>query len=126
MKRWKSILAIALLPLSALAGSSKVVLSTPPDLTKDKFIPTSRMHDWNLGPTGARGWMYASKSDTTEARQIYVTKVERGSPCESILSKGDVILGVFGENFSYDPRTEFGKAITKAEAADGKLKFILF
>ena len=36
---------------------------------------------------------------------------------------GDVILGVGGKPFSYDPRTEFGKAITAAEseAGGGKL-----
>ena len=34
-------------------------------------------------------------------------------------SVGDVILGVGGKPFSYDPRTEFGKAITTAESAAG-------
>ena len=36
---------------------------------------------------------------------------------------GDVILGVGGKPFSYDPRTEFGKALTAAEseAGGGKL-----
>jgi len=126
MKKWKFVLAIAFLPLLAEAGSSKGGLSAPPDLTKGDFTPSSRMHDWNLGPTGARGWIYCSKFDTTEARQIYVTKVDRGSPSDSVLNEGDVILGVFGENFSYDPRTEFGKAITKAEATDGKLKLTVW
>ena len=32
---------------------------------------------------------------------------------------GDVILGVGGRRFSYDPRTEFGKALTRAESEDG-------
>jgi hypothetical protein len=31
----------------------------------------------------------------------------------------DVILGVGGKRFSYDPRTEFGKALTVAESEAG-------
>jgi len=56
---------------------------------------------------------------TTDARQISITQVEKGSPAEGILAVGDVILGVGGKPFSYDPRTEFGKAITVAESAAG-------
>jgi Family of unknown function (DUF6288)/HEAT repeats len=33
-----------------------------------------------------------------------------------------VVLGVGGSAFSYDPRTEFGKALTAAESTDGILK----
>jgi hypothetical protein len=60
---------------------------------------------------------------TTDARQISITKVEKGSPADGVFLVGDVILGVGGKPFSYDPRTEFGKAITTAEseASGGKL-----
>jgi hypothetical protein len=39
-----------------------------------------------------------------------------------VIHVGDVILGVAGKPFSYDPRTEFGKALTAAEAGEGDLK----
>ena len=60
---------------------------------------------------------------TTDARQISITKVEKGSPADGVFLVGDVILGVGGKPFSYDPRTEFGKAITiaESEAGGGKL-----
>ena len=29
-------------------------------------------HAWNLGPTGARGWIYSNKMETSEARQIFI------------------------------------------------------
>ena len=59
---------------------------------------------------------------TYEARQISITKVEKGSPSDGVIKVGDVILGVGGKMFAYDPRTEFGKALTAAEAGDGNLK----
>jgi hypothetical protein len=91
-----------------------------PDFTKGDPVPEGFTKDWNLGPTGARGWMYSDKLVTSDARQILVTKVDAGSPADGILASGDVILGVAGKPFSYDPRTEFGKAITAAET-EGKL-----
>ena len=94
-----------------------------PDFTKGGTIPAGAKHDWNLGPTGLRGWMFCDKMVTTDARQVSITQVEKGSPAEGILAVGDVILGVSGKSFSYDPRTEIGKAITTAEsdAGGGKL-----
>jgi hypothetical protein len=94
-----------------------------PDFTKGESIPEGFTHDWNLGATGARGWMYAEHLVTTDARQIRITKVARGSPADGALAVGDVILGVGGQRFAYDPRTEFGKALTAAEseAGGGKL-----
>ncbi|MCX6930016.1 MAG: DUF6288 domain-containing protein, partial [Verrucomicrobia bacterium] len=94
-----------------------------PDFTKGESIPEGFKHDWNLGATGARGWMFSDKLVTTDARQIKITKVGKGSPADGTLAAGDVILGVGGKPFSYDPRTEFGKALTVAEseAAGGRL-----
>ena len=88
-------------------------------------FPRSAKHDWNLGPTGLRGWMFCDKMVTTDARQIAITKVEKGSPADGIFAVGDVILGVGGKPFSYDPRTEFGKAITTAESEAGGGKLTL-
>lgn len=95
-----------------------------PDFTKGDFIPEGATQDWNLGATGARGWIYSDRMVTTDARQISVTKVEPGSPAEGVLAVGDVILGGGGKAFSHDPRTEFGKALTAAEAGDGNFSLI--
>ena len=95
--------------------------SVPDFLAGDK-IPAGYPHDWNLGPTGARGWIYSNRLETTEARQILVTKVDPKSPADGILNKGDVIIGINAKPFSYDPRTELGKAIGMAEAKSGRLK----
>ncbi len=109
--------------MSAFAGGGGKLLKIP-DFTKEDVIPEKAKHDWNLGATGLRGWMYSDKMVTSDARQIFVTKVEKDSPADVVIQIGDVILGVGGKPFSYDPRTEFGKALTVAEsdAGGGKLK----
>ena len=97
-----------------------------PDFTSGDQIPQGASHDWTLGATGLRGWIYSDKLVTSDARQISVTKVEKGSPADGVLNVGDVILGVHGKRFSFDPRTEFGEALTVAEsdAAGGKLSLV--
>ncbi|MDA7908212.1 DUF6288 domain-containing protein, partial [Akkermansiaceae bacterium] len=109
-------------PLLFAAGP-KVKL-TLPDFTKGDSIPEGARHDWNLGATGARGWIFSDKMETSTARQIAITKVTAGSPADGTLKAGDVILGVGGNKFSYDPRTEFGKALSVAEAGSGLLKLL--
>ncbi|MCA9299374.1 MAG: hypothetical protein KDA28_09920, partial [Phycisphaerales bacterium] len=104
-----------------VAAWSGVVKAAPPDLTKGEPIPEGATHDWNLGPTGARGWMYSERMETDLARQIAITSVEPGSPASGILQKGDVILGIGNEAFQFDPRVEFGRAIGVAEATNGRL-----
>jgi hypothetical protein len=94
-----------------------------PDFTRGDTIPEGATHDWNLGPTGARGWMYSNKLETSEARQVLITSVEAGSPADGILQEGDVLLGVGGRPFRFDPRTEIGRAITAAETSSGRLVF---
>jgi hypothetical protein len=76
-------------------------------------------HDWTLGPTGARGWVYGWKGQTADARQILVTAVAKGSPADGILKSGDVILGVGDGRFSGDARIQFARAVTAAEEAQG-------
>ena len=95
------------------------VWAANPDFTQGDQLPAGATHDWNLGATGARGWMFSDKLVTSDARQIYLTKVEQHSPADGILAVGDVILGVGGKPFSYDPRTELGKALTMAESGAG-------
>lgn len=99
-----------------------------PDLTKGDPIPEGATHDWNLGALGARGWMFTEGFETTQARQIAITSVDPDGPAADVLEVGDVILGVANTPFSYDPRVEFGKALTQAEteAGGGKLSMIRF
>ncbi|MDA7629740.1 DUF6288 domain-containing protein [Akkermansiaceae bacterium] len=109
---------------SALAAGPKGTM-TLPDFTKGDPIPAGAAHDWNLGATGLRGWMFTEEMATAAARQISVTEVIKGSPADGTLKVGDVILGM-AEPFSFDPRTEFGNALTLAEASNGKLPLILW
>ena len=124
---------IIILALSGFLAAPGQVIGAPsqkkaevPDFTKGDVIPDGANHDWNLGATGLRGWIYPNQMSTADARQIYVTKVDKGSPADGILAVGDVILGVGGKAFSYDPRTEFGKALTatESEAGGGNLSLI--
>ncbi len=76
-----------------------------------------------LGPTGMRGWMYHQHLDTSEARQILVTVVEKGSPAEGKIGLKDVILGASGNGkepvaFDSDARLLLAEAINDAEARD--------
>lgn len=96
-----------------------------PDFTQGDPIPANAPHDWNLGPTGARGWMHCDRMVTTDARQIAITQVAKGSPADGVLAVGDVLLGVGGQRFAFDPRTELGRAITAAETDDGAGKLRL-
>ena len=107
----------------ALAAPPKKDVAIP-DFTKGDAVPEGMTHDWNLGPTGARGWIYSNRMETSEARQILVTKVDKDSPADGVLEVGDVILGIGRRPFASDPRTEFGWAIGDAEAGDGKLELL--
>lgn len=96
-----------------------------PDLTQGGEAPAASNHDWTLGATGARGWMHSEKLVTADARQIAVTDVAPGSPADGVLAVGDVILGVAGEPFASDPRSELGRALTRAESKRGRGKLSL-
>jgi HEAT repeat protein len=104
---------------TAGAGFAARVPDAPavPDLTRGGVRDESR--DWTLGPTGARGWIYARKGQTAEARQILVTAVAAGSPSDGTLAAGDVLLGVGDRPFNGDARIQFARAITAAEEAKG-------
>ncbi len=111
------IVSISVLPDADAARSKSM---TKPDFTKGDPIPAGASQTWTLGATGARGWIYSNRMETSDARQIYITEVAKQSPADGVLEAGDVILGVAGKAFSYDPRTEFGKALTAAESDAGK------
>jgi fibronectin type 3 domain-containing protein len=121
---------VCLLVLSASAEAA------PPDLT-DPGVLVDTTYTYNLGPTGARGWIYSTGNEwlftpeglTTESRQIMVTAIETGSPAAGNLRVNDVILGASGTAaapvaFTSDARKNLGRAIGEAEktANAGALK----
>jgi len=117
--RFVTLVVLFALPASLVAAGNGRETKIP-DFTRGERIPDRAKHDWNLGATGLRGWMFSDKLVTSDARQIAITQVDKGSPADGILAVGDVILGVGGKPFSYDPRTEMGKALTLAESEVGE------
>jgi len=115
--------ALVTVPM-AFAAAAKGAKPPVPDFTQGGKSDES--HDWNLGATGARGWVYGWKGNTSEARQILVTSVASGSPADGVLAAGDVILGVAGKAFDGDARIQFARALTEAEKEknQGLLKII--
>ncbi|MCU0780626.1 MAG: DUF6288 domain-containing protein, partial [Akkermansiaceae bacterium] len=110
-----TVLAVVLgmfgLPLNAPAA--------PPDLTAGG-IPGDTI-SFNMGPTGARGWVYHVRENSSESRQIQIKSVATGSPAAGVLAADDVILGASGTganpvNFTSDARKALANAINDAEA----------
>lgn len=121
----RSFTLAALLAMPAVATAAPKGTMSLPDFTQGDTIPAGAKHDWTLGATGLRGWMFSDKLVTTSARQISVTRIDKGSPADGLLAVGDVILGVGGKTFSHDPRAELGKALTAAESEAGSGKLAL-
>ena len=118
------LLAAATLALSP-SSAGEPPGAVPPDFTAGGKKDES--HDWLLGPTGLRGWMYFRLEDQSAAsRQILVTAVDKGSPADGILQVNDVILGVFGMPFADDARKSFGHAIAAAEEKTGILPLTIW
>lgn len=95
-----------------------------PDFTKGDGI--GEKHDWNLGATGLRGWMWGWADKTDEARQIYITKVDPSSPADGLIEEGDVILGFSGKKMDSDARMAMGEALIKADASGGDLSILIW
>ena len=112
------------LTVTLLASAGKKG-SRIPGFTKGDVVAAESKHDWSLGPTGLRDWMFCDKLVTTDARQIAITAVDEGSPADSLIAPGDVILVVGGKLFSFDPCMEFGRAITAAESHNGGGRLVL-
>ncbi len=111
---------VAALLIAADPAAARKPQLPNPDFTKGEQIPEGATHDWTLGATGARGWIYSENLETRKARQIAITMVAKDSPAEGVLQVGDVILGIDGEPFASDPRPAFGRALTAAESETGK------
>ena len=119
----------ALLTLSLFLQLPCALLAAPPDATKDYIDAT---FTYNLGPTGARGWIYSTGNEwlfvpeglTRESRQIKITLIEKGSPADGVLQLDDVIIGIGARVFTEDARKSLGLAIGEAEKTEnsGKLK----
>ena len=112
------VVALVVLLLGGTEASAARGKPAVPDLTQGGGKDDK--HDWNLGPTGARGWIWARSLETTDSRQILVTKVDKGSPADGVIQPGDVILGVGGKPFADDARKAFGRAVTEAETRQGQ------
>lgn len=111
-----------LLASSTLLGAAPLAAQKKlPDLTHGG--KRDETHDWTLGPTGARGWMFSEHLETKFARQILVTQVDDKSPADGVLAPGDVLLGVGDKPFADDARKVLGRAIDGAER-DGKLELL--
>lgn len=113
---------IAILALVAIAPLQAAPPTNPDLLTQSAAV--DRTENWNLGPTGMRGWIYtrpATNLDsaqgriTAASRQILVTDVGKGTPADGVMKVDDVILGVNGKPFTADARKTFARAITEAE-----------
>ena len=73
----------------------------------------------HIGPTGILAFVDVGVKVTIEGAR-------KGSPAEGKVNKGELILGVNGQPLKgLNPYEVLGKAITKAEASDGKLLFDL-
>ncbi|MDB4417356.1 DUF6288 domain-containing protein [bacterium] len=118
MVHLRTCLLLVLPLLGAAEAAAQRNKPAVPDLTAGD--ERDDKHDWNLGPTGARGWIWGWKLETTDARQVLVTEVAEGSPAEGKLQPGDVIVGVGSGLFTSDPRVALGLAIGAAESAQGK------
>jgi len=92
-----------------------------PDFTRGG--QTDGSHDWTLGATGARGWIYAWKH-SADARQILITEVAQGSPSDGVLEVNDVILGIDNKPFDDDARILFARAVMRAEEETGVLRLL--
>lgn len=131
-QRFRLILMLAALLLSVLrtafGGPQGEASPAPPDLTQGG--KPDNKHRWTLGATGARGWVWSryavGGSENTDARQILVTEVAKGSPADGVLQVGDVIVGINGQAFDGNARILFAKALTEAEtgAKRGELKLV--
>lgn len=120
----KLALSIFLTALCLVAQAAKPQQSlTAPDFTRGGKPDDS--HDWTLGPTGARGWIFTANGHSHDARQILITDVAKGSPADGVLAKGDVILGANGVNFTSDARVQFANVIAFAESEKGAGKLLL-
>ncbi|MBT8043342.1 MAG: hypothetical protein KJO79_00195, partial [Verrucomicrobiae bacterium] len=138
------ILSSLLVPLALVSshGQEHHLAGLPKHLTP---LPYAGIRNWhvtqNLGPTGARGWIYGHTTNTEESREILIKSIEPGSPADGILQPYDIIVGAAVppetpastwktapelKPFEADARLSLSRAITWAEsdAGQGALKLL--
>ena len=118
--------------MSALGGAR----AAAPDLTATNLTNIVTTYNYNLGPTGMRGWLYRDGANVGDFGtmtgqkpwQILVVTVGSNTPASGIMASNDVILGVSAgvgnvpvPLFTNDARKSLGWAIGAAEAGDGVL-----
>ena len=81
-------------------------------VTYDLRIPPDPGNLCHYGPTGFFAKRYSD--------HLVVDVVEKGSPADGKLMKGDVILAVDGNPITVDAYNLFTKAVDRAESAEGK------
>ncbi len=121
------LISFAVIASLAAAAAKKPLIASMPDFTKGASLAEGASHDWTLGATGVRGWMFVSgkaEGHTLDSRQILITKVAPMTPAAGKLSKGDVLLGIGSDPFPRDARRVFAEALTRAEATDGRLELL--
>lgn len=115
------LLFVAWIQHNAFADDKQADKTRVPDFTAGDKLPAGAEFDFNLGPTGMRGWMWTDKTPVRgKARQILVTKVDADSPAAGKILENDVIVGVSGKPFDSDARVALADAITKAEETEQK------
>ncbi len=125
--------------LALLLGFSTWVQAAPQDLTTANLASLNTLKNYNLGPTGMRGWMLSDPHNTAGelgtmtagSWQLLVVAVGSGTPASGIMASNDVILGLstgagtpvtaWTYSATNDVRKSLGWAIGAAEAGDGKL-----
>jgi hypothetical protein len=128
-----------LLCVASLASVASAHLA--PDLTNGTTRFTiDTTYNYNLGPTGLRGWIYIingipggeyGMQTSEEPWQILVTSVGTGTPALTAgLKTNDVILGAKAGGgtvplFTNDARKSMGWAIGDAEATNGILRLLV-
>lgn len=127
------LLAVTLVPAP---GQEKNLAKLPKHLTPLPYAGIRNYHiTQNLGPTGARGWIYGHVQDTNESREILIKSIEPGSPADGILEPYDVIVGATTppetpaagwsktpelKPFDSDARLSIARAVTWAESDAGQ------
>jgi hypothetical protein len=125
-------------------GFNVVLAQQAPDLTNTNLALIDTSLNYNLGPTGMRGWIYVDRTGNaygvsrgvdetmtdTRPYQVLVTSIGTNTPAVSAFQVNDVLLGVnTGLNnfpvslFTNDTRRAIGTAIGAAEAGDGWMNF---
>jgi len=125
---------LAFFCLLTAAEAAEKTLPPIPDLTKGGEL--TRHNAFLVGPAGFNSWIWRPRQrsdDKKHIRQFQVEAVEKGSPADGILEKGDVILGANGSGASrvplFDQHPEYGiaDAINEAEARNpATLKLLLW